>query len=115
MSLRCLFGWHDHVVAHARKATDKVPAAPMRVRCTRCGHETSGWVGDVPGAKLKFAGHLTASEVRRIRRRGKRSQPPVYVSPQVEAEMEASRMAAASRKRRGPAVVVAMRRKAVGE
>lgn len=92
MSLLCRLGLHAYDLAHS----------PMRMRCTRCGRETKGWdVGPAP--VVRYTGHLTAEEVRASKRRG---VTPVYVSPQVAAELA---RVPAPRQKRGPAIILAMR------
>lgn len=105
MSLLCLVGWHDDHRTH--------DAGVLRLRCQRCGRLTPGWdLRDVPKPTPTYAGHLTAREVRRIRRRGKHARLPAYVSPQVTAELAAYDAAVKAKQRRGPALVTAIRRSA---
>ncbi len=118
MSLFCRLGWHHGEYTHGRRAAGNAPAVSAHWRCARCGREKPlGLDNSDRTVNVKFSGHLTVAEVRRIRRRGIR---PAYVSPQVEAELakelaaraEAAQKRKDARKRKGPAVVEQIRRMA---
>jgi hypothetical protein len=99
MSLFCRLGLHDNALVYATRATADTPAVPARWRCARCGREKPvGMDNTDRKTEVRYAGHLTVSEVKRITRRTKRS--PVYVSPQVLAELEAAAAVARTRKQR---------------
>lgn len=107
MSLLCWIGCHDDDLAYATRATVDAAAVPARWRCQRCGREKPvGLDNSDRKVEVRYAGHLTASEVRRITRRTKRA--PVYVSPHVQVEL-ARVPVLKPRQKRGPAVILAMR------